>query len=237
MHRPARFAPGGKRQGHRIRDPHRAGAELFDPAVEHLRAEELLLSRPAEELPDLAVRRPDRLRGIPRRRALRRNDVACRDRARPHGGGHGQVTARGWRRPHSRRRSLTPRLQPRRRAARRDRDQADHRCRGTCPRGRPCLRHGVARPTQVTRRLGRPHGSGVAALRCQCVVDAQGCRGVRHPHRDQERQLAQECRGRRHLRNAKAGSGSRVRRRGRAGNAPLPRIRRHHVGGASERDR
>ena len=233
MHRPARITPRGQRQGHRVRDTHRTGAELFDPAVEHLCAEELLLSRPAEELPDLPVRRPDRLRGIPRRRALRRNDLACRDRTRSHGGGHGQVAACGWRRPHPRRRPLPPRLQPRGCAARRDRHQADHRCRSARTRGRARLRHGVARSPQVTRRLGRPHGSRIAALRRQCVVDAQGCLRVRHPHRDQERQLAQECRGRRHLRNAKAGSGSRIGRRGRAGDSSLSRIRRHHLGGAS----
>ena len=50
------------------RDPHRPGAELPDRRVVPVRPEELLLPGHAEELPDLAVRRADRLRRLPRRR-------------------------------------------------------------------------------------------------------------------------------------------------------------------------
>src|SRR5690606_25299348 len=57
----ARCAAGGERQGDRVGDPDRPGAELPDRRVVPLRAEELLLPGHAEELPDLAVRRADRL--------------------------------------------------------------------------------------------------------------------------------------------------------------------------------
>ena len=60
--------PVGQRGGRRVRDPHRAGAELHDRRVVPLRAEELLLPGHAEELPDLAVRRADRVRRLARRR-------------------------------------------------------------------------------------------------------------------------------------------------------------------------
>ena len=60
--RPARRAAGGQRDGRRVGDPDRAGAQLRDRGVVPLRAEELLLPGHAEELPDLAVRRADRLR-------------------------------------------------------------------------------------------------------------------------------------------------------------------------------
>ena len=67
-----------------------------------VRAEELLLPGHAEELPDLAVRRADRVRRLDRRRRADRRraaDVPDRDRARAHGGGHRQVAARRRRRP------------------------------------------------------------------------------------------------------------------------------------------
>ena len=51
---PARRAAGGQRQGRRVRDPDRPGAELRDRRVVPVRAEELLLPGHAEELPDLA---------------------------------------------------------------------------------------------------------------------------------------------------------------------------------------
>ena len=67
--RPARRAAGRQRQGGRVRDPDRARAQLRDRRVVPVRAEELLLPGHAEELPDLAVRRADRLRRLDRRRA------------------------------------------------------------------------------------------------------------------------------------------------------------------------
>ena len=62
------LAAGGERQGDRVGHPDRAGAELLDRRVVPLRPEELLLSGHAEELPDLPVRRADRVRRLDRGR-------------------------------------------------------------------------------------------------------------------------------------------------------------------------
>ena len=61
-------AAGAQRDRGRVGDPDRAGAQLLDRVVVPVRAQELLLPRHAEELPDLAVRRADRLRRLDRRR-------------------------------------------------------------------------------------------------------------------------------------------------------------------------
>ena len=127
----ARVDARGQRDRGGVGDPDRAGAQLRDRGVVPVRPEELLLPGHAEELPDLAVRRADRLRGLDRRRRRgsgRPADRARRHRARAHGGGHRQVAARRRRdRPHPRRRLLARRLQPRRHPAHRDRHQADPR--------------------------------------------------------------------------------------------------------------
>ena len=140
--RPPRRDAGGQRQGRGVGDPDRAGAELRDRRVVPVRAEELLLPGHAEELPDLAVRRADRVRRLDRGRV---------STARPSGS---RSSARTWRRtPASRctwaghradprRRLLAGRLQPRRHPADRDRHQAD--------RGRPG--EGAARGAGVRRR-------------------------------------------------------------------------------------
>ena len=80
-------------------------------------------------------------------------------------------------------------------------------------------------------------GSGLDALRLQRVAQAQGRNGVRHPHRDQERELAQERRGGGALRDAPPGSGSRRRRHDHAGDPALPRGRLHHRRAAARRPR
>ncbi len=127
LSRSARGDAGGQRQGGRVGDPDGPCSQLRDRRVVPLRPEELLLPGHAEELPDLAVRRADRLRRLDGRRG-RRRDLPCRDRARPHGGGHRQVAARRRQyRPDPRRRPLPGRLQPRRHPADRDRHQADPR--------------------------------------------------------------------------------------------------------------
>ena len=100
------------------------------------------------------------------------------------------------------------RLQPGRRAADRDRHQADrgHRRAGTGDR--PRLRDRAAGPVARLGCFRCPDGSGLDALRLERVAEAQGRNGVRHPHRDQERELAQERRGGGPLRDAPPGSGS-----------------------------
>ncbi len=123
-------------------------------------AQELLLSRHAEELPDVAVRRADHDRRLARHRRRAR-----RHHARAPRGGHRQVAARRCRRPHPRRRLLARRLQPRRRAAARDRVRARH------PFGRAgeALRRGAARHAARGRRLRREDGRGLAAHRRERV--------------------------------------------------------------------
>ena len=73
------------------------------------------------------------------------------------------------------------------------------------PRDRPRLRHRAARPAPRARRQRRPDGAGLPALRRQRVAAADAAGPVRHPHRDQERQLAAQRRARRALRDLPAG--------------------------------
>ena len=162
--RPARRAAGRQREGRRVGDPDRAGAQLLHRAVVALRAEELLLPGHAEELPDLAVRRADRLRRVPRRRARGRHDVPGRDRARPHGGGHREVAARRrLHRSHPRRHALARRLQPRRHPPHRDRHQADARVRGS---GRPRSPRPTSRRCATSSRRSGCPTCGWSRARC-----------------------------------------------------------------------
>ena len=84
-------------------------------------AQELLLSRHAEGLPGLAVRRADHGRRLDRRRRRAR-----RHRTRAPRGGHREDGPRRRRRSHPRGRPLARRLQPRRCAAHGDREPARH---------------------------------------------------------------------------------------------------------------
>ena len=156
--------------GGRVGDPDRAGAQLRDRAVVPVRAEELLLPGHAEELPDLAVRRADRVRRLPRRRA--------RGRHRSTGS---RSSARTWRRTPASRctsaarpaastaRPQPRRLQPGRHPAHRDRHQADDRGGGAGAGDRPGLRRDAARPAQGARRLATC-GWSRARLRCDVNV-------------------------------------------------------------------
>lgn len=114
-------------------------------------------------------------------------------------------------------------------AADRDRDQADHRHRRAGARGGARVRHRTARPAAGARRVRRPHGPGLAALRRERVADGQGRDGIRHAHRDEERQLAAQRRARGAVRDDAPGGDSRRRRVDPAGDAALPGGRRHHV--------
>ena len=126
------------------------------------------------------VRRADRVRGLHGRRR-RRRDVPRRDRARPHGGGHRQVAPRRRRdRPDPRRRLLAGRLQPRRHPAHRDRHQADHRrAARRRPRSPAPTSPSCATCSLGARRLRRPDGPGLAALRRQPLAGAEGLRARR----------------------------------------------------------
>ncbi len=63
---PARLAAGGERQGDRVGHPDRPGPQLLDRRVVPVRPEELLLPRHDQGLPDLPVRRADRVRRLGR---------------------------------------------------------------------------------------------------------------------------------------------------------------------------
>ena len=85
-----------------------------------LRAQELLLPRPAEGLPDQPVRAADRRGRLARDRARGRHAQDDRHHARPPRRRRGQVAARGFPR------AVGHRPEPRRHAAARDRVRARH---------------------------------------------------------------------------------------------------------------
>ncbi len=111
------------RQAVDLRDQGRTRVRLRCPAAIGLRAQELLLSRPAEGLSDLAGTELPLALGGGLDITVDGRDEACGADAHPHGRGRGQVAARRvsrFRSPHLRR------LQPQRRAAHRDRQRARH---------------------------------------------------------------------------------------------------------------
>ncbi len=221
MSRAPRRVAGRQPDRDRVDDPHRPGAELLDRDVVPVRAQELLLSGHAEELPDVAVRRTAVRRRLSRCRRQRR-DLPRRHRARASRGGHRQEHARGDVRSHPRRRLLARGLQPRGHPARRDRDQAGRRHRSARARGRAHVRHGTARDPAHARRQRRAHGAGLAALRRQHLAESSW-RAVGHAHRDEERQLAALGRAGGAVGDAAAGRVARRRRTDRAGDPALLR--------------
>ncbi|CAA9318339.1 MAG: Aspartyl-tRNA(Asn) amidotransferase subunit B @ Glutamyl-tRNA(Gln) amidotransferase subunit B, partial [uncultured Frankineae bacterium] len=235
---PAGGAAGRQRAGDRVDDPHRAGAALRHRRLVPLRAQELLLPRHAEELPDLAVRRAAVHRRLPRRRRPGRGrhtrGGAGADRAGPPRGGHRQVAAR--RRgdgPHPRRVALAGRLQPGRHPAGGDRHPAGRRHRSPGGRGGARLRRRAARRPARARGVGRAHGAGVPALRRQRLAQPPGP-ALGHAVGDQERQLPAVGRARRPFRGRAPGRPPARRRADRAGDAALPRGHRAVDAGALE---
>ena len=147
-----------------------------------------------------------------------------RHRAGPPGGGHRQVDPRRRdRRPHPRQRLLADRLQPRRRAARRDRQPARH----PHARAGQGVRERTARDPRRRRCVRREDGGGLDARRRQRQRPAPG-RRARHPLRDQERQLGALGRPGHRVRGAAPGRHARGRRVDPPGDAPLGRDRRTH---------
>ena len=191
--RPARIAAGAQSGRGRVGDADRARTELRNRAMVPVRQEELLLPGHAEELPDLAVRRADRDQRPPRGSARRRHHLAGGDRTRAHGGGHRQAHPPRQRdRPDRGCHHIAHRLQPGRRAADRDRHQADRGHRRTRPRDRPRVCDCATEPIAGLGCFRRADGPGLDAMRLQRLAQASRRNRVRHPYRDQERQLAQE---------------------------------------------
>ena len=239
-HGSSRVAARRQRAGGALLDLAGSRARLPDRPVEPLRAQELLLPRPRQELPDQPVRRADRVRGPGRGRARRRHPVRDPDRTRAHGRGCRQAHPHGWcDRSHPGRGVLARRLQPCRRSARRNRHEADLRRRAPRARARRRVRAGDPRHRHRPRHLGGAHGARQPPLRRE-RVDSPACGGrrtrcaARHAHRDEERQLDAFGRARRALRDPAAGRDPRRRRHDHARDPALARRHRAHLARSSQ---
>ena len=93
------------------------------------------------------------------------------------------------RRPHRRRRPFAGRLQPCRRAADRDRHQADRGCGRPRSGDRRRLHARYPRHRACAEHQPRPHGAGQYARRRERLAAPLRRRPVRHPFGDQEREL------------------------------------------------
>ena len=214
-HRAAGRAAGAQSRGRRAGDPLRPGRRRRDQPPQRVRAQELLLSRPAEGLPDLAIRnsRREGRRADDRHRQRRENDPAD---ARASRGGRRQVAARGIAGDGGRR--FRHRPQSRRHAAARNRVGARPAQLG---RSR-CVCEEAPRARDVDRHLRRQHAGGKLPLRRE-RLGAPRRRAARHALRDQEpEQLPLHAAGDR-LRGAPADRADRRRRHRRPGNAAVRR--------------
>ena len=161
-----------------VRAAPRSGHGVDDRAPVGLRAQELLLSRPAEGLPDHAVRAADLRRRPardPRRRPARARSASSASTSR-------RTPASRCTEPAT----DPPRPQPRRRAAARDRLAAGAAQR----RGGPRLPDAPAAVAGLPGDLRRQPGGGEPALRRERVDPAARRHGARHADRDQESQFA-----------------------------------------------
>jgi hypothetical protein len=212
--RHARHAAGHQPPRRRAGDAHRPGARL--PRRDRggpLRAQELLLPRPAEGLPDQPVRPAADEQRPPRRAGAERGQRGHhRHHPRPPRGGHGADAAR---RPRLQRR----RLQPRGRAAHGDRHRAGPALPAQARAYGETLR-------ELLRAIGasqRRHGGGQHADRGQRQPPSAGRHRVRHEGRGQEPQQLPLPRARARVRGRPPRRGARARRDARPGDARLGR--------------
>ena len=181
----------------RVHHQDRPRAELLDRAVVPVRPEELLLSGHAEELPDLAVRR-----------AARASTATSTSRSTARRTASRSSVSTSRRTPASRCTSVAPPVAstapttrsstttaPAFRSSRSSPSRSRHRRDGAA--GRAGVRHRAARAPARARCLRRADGAGLPALRRQRFARAARVDRVRHPHRDQERQLVALGRARR----------------------------------------
>ena len=197
-----------------------------------LRPEELLLSGHAEELPDLAVRRADRLRRLTSTSSSTTARVYRVDIERAHmeedtgkslhvGGSTGRIHGADALASST---TTAPASRSSRSSPSRSTGAGERAPESPGPTSR------AARPAQGARRLRRADGAGLDALRREPLAAAQGRRVVRDPLGDQERQLAALGRAGRALRGRPARRGA-DRAARRAGDPALARgHRRHDVG-------
>ena len=157
--RTARRAAHGQRPGDPSRCARGAGARLRGAPAEHLRAQELLLSRLAQGLPDLPVRGATGDRRRSQLHESRARSGHGQHRAAPRRGGRGQVAAR------PRPREYGGGSQSLGSAAGRDR----HRPRLPVPAGGSRLPPCAQGSTPVRRRLGLRPGKRQPAGGCERV--------------------------------------------------------------------
>ena len=234
--------PVANRHGGRVDDPDRPGAELRDRDVVPVRPEELLLPGHAEELPDLA--------STTSRSASTATSTSTRRRR--HAPSGSRSSARTWRRtPASRCTSAAPpaaSTAPTTRCVDYNRagipliEIVTKPIAGTgalAPRGRPGLRHRAARPAaraSASPTCGWSRARCAATSTCRCARTAR--RSARHPHRDQERQLAALGRAGGALRDRRGRPACcSTRRHDHAGDPALrTRTPAHHLPGRSQGD-
>ena len=198
-----------------------AGAQLHDPAV-HVPPQELLLPRHAQGVPDQPVRPAAQRRRLPRpaRRQARRH------RARPPRGGHRQEhPRRRHRRSHPRQRALADRLQPRRRAAGRDRQPARH---PHAEEARQYVTELRAHPRRH-RRQRREDGGGQHALSTPTSACTSPARRSARAARSRTSTACARSAGRSSTRHAARSTCIESRRDGAPGDPPLGRERRPHA--------
>ena len=177
---------------------------VADPRPVAVRAQALLLSRPAQGLPDLAVRRAAVRERPPRPDPRAAGSSGCKLQRI-----HLEEDA-GKNMP--RRRRVARRSQPRRRAAGRGRVGA----RADVRRGGRRVHARAAPPGPLARHLRGRHGEGPDALRRQRVGPPARRGPARHPHRAQEHQLVPVRRSTRSSTRSRARSGCSRRRADRA---------------------
>ncbi len=161
------------------------------------------------------------LRGRLEIETRRRRPQGGRHHPHPHGGGRRQAAAPRVLRGRQR---LLRRPQPGLHAAAGGRLRAGPALRGRGGR----LPEETAPDRRLSRGLRRQPGGGLLPLRRQRLPAPLGAERVRHPHRDQERQLLPLRQAGDRLRGGAAGGGAGGRRPGDPGDAPVrPDHRRH----------
>src|SRR5256714_1068030 len=172
-------APDAERAGAAARGACGTGAGMHGAPPQRVRAQELLLSRPAQGLPDFAVRAAARDRRVAVVPVAGPGDRHGHDSAAPRGGGRREVAARPLSEANGHR------LEPLWGAPHRDRD-------GTrlplSPRGARLPPHAEA-GARVCRGLRLRYGKGQLARRCKRVGAPGGAAGVGNEDRSQEHQL------------------------------------------------
>ena len=171
---------GAERDGGQARDAGGPRARVHRARPQHLRAQELLLSRPPQGIPDLAVREPARDRRVGLVSVARPRRRHGDDRAPPYGGGRGEVAARPL--PEAHRGGS----EPLRRTVDRDRDRSRfpigaggarlpaHAQTGARVRRHLRVRHGEGQSARGRERLDPAHGGDRPRTDCLLFPDPPG---------------------------------------------------------------